>query len=156
MWKVIKRNSNYSINEQGQVRNNRTMRVQKHQLSKDGYYTVTLGYGKTTTVHRLLAEAFLPEPQEGQTEVAHNDGCRTNNDLCNLRWASRQDNQRDRLIHGTHARGEKNYCSAFTNDQVKQIRERLATEKISNVALAKELGVSHETIRSIRLNRTYV
>ena len=155
MWKKIKRNPNYSINEQGQVRNDRTGYIQKYQMSNYGYYTVAIGYGRTTTVHRLLAEAFLGEPQEGQTEVAHNDGCRTNNALSNLRWASRKENQQDRFAHGTHAKGENNYGAAFCNDEVKKIRERLSVEKISNVALAKELGVSHETIRSIRLNRTY-
>lgn len=156
MWKVITRNPYYSINEQGQVRNDRTGRIQKHQLSRDGYYTVCLGYGKTSTVHRLLAEAFLPEPQDGQTEVAHNDGCRTNIDLSNLRWASRQENQLDRLAHGTHSRGERSYCAAFSNDDARKIRQRLLAEKISNVALAKEFGVSHETIRNIRLNRSYL
>jgi hypothetical protein len=155
MWTIIKRNPKYSINEQGQVRNNRTERVQKHQMSKDGYYTVTLGYGKTVNLHRVLAEAFLEAPKEGQTEVAHNDGCRTNNNLSNLRWATRTENQRDRFLHNTHLKGERNHCAAFTNQEAEEIRERLRIEKISNVALAKELAVSHETVRCIRLNLTY-
>ena len=46
---------------------------------------------KQTTVHRLVAEAFVPNPN-GLEQVDHIDGNRTRNTVSNLRWASRKKN----------------------------------------------------------------
>ena len=90
-WKKIKQNENYSINELGEVRNDLTGTIKKPFLNKaNGYWTIDLWKdNKSTkvTIHRLLAEAFIPNPQNKQT-VDHKDGNRQNNSLSNLRWAS--------------------------------------------------------------------
>lgn len=90
-WKKIKRNENYSINESGDVRNNSTGMLKKTWVnSKNGYVCVDLWEdNKSTkeTIHRLLAEAFIPNPENKPT-VDHRDGDRKNNSLANLRWAT--------------------------------------------------------------------
>lgn len=58
---------------------------------------------KTTVVHRLVAEAFLPH-QEGQ-EVDHIDGDKTNNRVENLRWITHERNCQNPL---TKSRGCQN------------------------------------------------
>lgn len=60
--------------------------------NNSGYPQVNLG-GKinTKTVHRLVAEAFIPNPNN-YPEVDHIDGNKLNNDVSNLRWISRKDN----------------------------------------------------------------
>lgn len=90
-WKIIKQNPNYSISEKGEVRNNRDGTTKKqYSNAKTGYLTVDLWKNNTrkkVTIHHLLAEAFIPNPENKPT-VDHKDGNRQNNDLSNLRWAT--------------------------------------------------------------------
>lgn len=90
-WKKIKQCENYSINENGEVRNDTTGKIKKPFLnSANGYFTVDLWKDNKPfkfTIHRLLAEAFIPNP-DGKPTVDHKDGNRQNNALENLRWAT--------------------------------------------------------------------
>lgn len=94
-WKKIKRNTNYSINEKGEVKNDITGVIKKTHINKaNGYVIVDLWYNNKShkiTIHRLLAEAFIPNP-ENKPCVDHKDGNRQNNALSNLRWATFSDN----------------------------------------------------------------
>lgn len=95
MWVKIKRNPNYSINEQGEVRNDATGRIKTPYVNvANGYLTVDLYQNNKSTkvtVHRLLAEAFIPNPENKPT-IDHKDGNRQNNSLSNLRWATYSEN----------------------------------------------------------------
>jgi len=62
-----------------------------------GYRRVRL-QGKTYKIHRLVAEAFVPNPA-GLPNVLHIDGDRSNNHYTNLEWSNRQSNQRIRSVH---------------------------------------------------------
>lgn len=90
-WKKVKGNENYSINESGEVRNDTTGIVKAAYVNaKNGYLYVDLwhdGKSKKCALHRLLAEAFIPN-LENKPTVDHKDGNRQNNSLKNLRWAS--------------------------------------------------------------------
>ena len=56
-----------------------------------GYPTVTIPYRKNCLIHRLVAEAFIPNP-ENKPCVDHIDGNRTNNNPTNLRWVTIKEN----------------------------------------------------------------
>lgn len=90
-WKKIRGFDNYSVNERGDVRNDGTGRLKAPYVNKrNGYKTVDLWSGnkaKRATVHRLVAEAFIPNP-DGKPTVDHIDGDRQNNRAANLRWAT--------------------------------------------------------------------
>ena len=91
MWKKIERNDNYSINKQGQVRNDKTSHIKKPTLNKrNGYLVVDLyknNNREKVPIHRLVAEAFIPNLGNKLT-VDHLDGDRQNNSIENLRWAT--------------------------------------------------------------------
>ncbi len=84
----------YSISENGEI-TSRFCRVVKHQVSNAGYVRVELynkGKGRKYSLHRLLAQAFIPNP-EGKPVINHKDGNKLNNALDNLEWATRRENQ---------------------------------------------------------------
>ncbi len=86
--------SGYTIREDGLVRS-RFGRAIKPQLSKNGYIRVELwsdGKGKKYLLHRLLAQAFIPNIHN-KPQVNHVDGCKTNNALSNLEWVTQSENQ---------------------------------------------------------------
>lgn len=61
-----------------------------------GYYKVELyknGIGKIFYVHRLVAQAFIPNP-ECKPQVNHIDGNKANNNVCNLEWVTASENQK--------------------------------------------------------------
>ena len=74
-------------------------KVLKPGKDKDGYFQVVLsknGETKTCRVHRLVAQTFIPNP-ENLPEVNHIDEDKTNNRVDNLEWKSHRDN----CNHGT-------------------------------------------------------
>lgn len=95
MWKKIDRNPNYSINENGDVRNDKTGHIKRPFRNKrNGYLTVDLyvnNKSEKVPIHRLVAEAFIPNP-DGKKTVDHIDGDRGNNSISNLRWATYAEN----------------------------------------------------------------
>lgn len=94
IWKDVKGYEGlYQVSNTGKVRSlnyRRTgeVREMKPCLMTTGYLVIWLkknGRGKTFKVHRLVAEAFIPNP-ENLTQVNHKDECTTNNCVDNLEW----------------------------------------------------------------------
>ena len=63
----------------------------KPRLDWCGYPVVFIPYRKGCLIHRLVAEAFIPNPL-GLRDVDHIDGNKTNNRVENLRWVSHKEN----------------------------------------------------------------
>ena len=95
IWKPIKDYENYQISNFGRVKSlnyNRTgkERILKSLMDRYGYLLVNLcknGDVKKFKIHRLVAIAFIPNP-ENLPEVNHKDECKTNNRVENLEWCT--------------------------------------------------------------------
>jgi hypothetical protein len=94
----IKNYENYSISNFGIIKNNKTNRIMKQDIRKDGYKQIKLyknGIMKSFRVHRLVAKAFLENP-DNKPKVDHIDENKSNNNVKNLRWSTVQDNSYNR------------------------------------------------------------
>ena len=88
----------YAVTSCGKVWSYRRKKFLKPAANKDGYLRVTLSKNKkqkSFLIHRLVAEAYLDNPNNYET-VDHIDFDRTNNCLNNLQWMSHSENSRKR------------------------------------------------------------
>lgn len=125
---------------------------------RKAYLKVVLskGDGSTTTVsiHRLVAEAFIPNP-DNLPIVMHLDDDPKNNTVTNLQWGSFKDNMEDMTKKHRAPRGSEQYLSILDEAKVIEIRSRLTGKRGELVSLGKEYGVTPECISSIKRNITW-
>lgn len=114
--RAIDSHPKYSITSDGRVINSRGNEKALKSL-RNGYASVDLYDNGTRTikrVHRLVAEAFIPNP-DNKPDINHKDGNKLNNSVSNLEWVTKSENMRHAydtgLVkpHATYGmRGHKN------------------------------------------------
>jgi len=159
----------YSICANGNIvtnnwRNTKKVAILKPAKDKRGYLRVGLAIeGKLVTkkVHRLVATAFIPNP-ENKPQVNHIDGNKQNNNVINLEWCTAKENTAhaikmnlfsfqtsEKSINITIKRGELNGKSILTESEVVQIRNLFKPRIYTREMLAKQFGVKASTIKDI-------
>lgn len=91
----------YEINENGVLRNVKSKKIVKGYVEKNGYVRVKienkcLNGIIRTSIHQLVAEAFIPNPLN-KPQINHKDGNKMNNNVNNLEWCTASEN----MIHAT-------------------------------------------------------
>lgn len=104
VWKDIEGYENrYQVSNYGRVRGlcfrgkkREEPKILAQPINCNGYHIITIrdssGARKTWIVHRLVANAFIPNP-ENLPMVNHKDECKTNNHVDNLEWCTNSYNQ---------------------------------------------------------------
>ncbi len=116
----------------------------KFHLKRDGYHSVLLSKNKikkTISLHRIVAKAFLPNP-EFKKFVNHIDGNKLNNCLSNLEWVSSRENSCHYYMNnnvgtlvGVHYRKDRNkYCAHIHVDKRKVWLGQYDTQEEAYVA----------------------
>jgi hypothetical protein len=135
--------------------------IRSISLTKDGYEKVRLlkdGKDKTVRIHRLVAEAFIPNP-EGKDTVNHIDGNKKNNHVSNLEWADRS----EQLYHAYKLGlkqskvGSNNPVAKLSDEDVREIRKTYVRQsrEYGTVALAKKYGVTNRVIGLVVSGKSY-
>lgn len=156
-WKDIQGYERYEVSKDGRVRNKQTGYTMKKRLTFDGYVKVTLirdGKAKDFRVHRLVAEAFIPN-SENKPTVNHKDGDKEHNDVSNLEWATRTEQNKHAYEHGLK---KPVYTTRkLTDEQVREIRKRYkrGCKVNGSGALSKEFGITDANILKIAKGLSY-
>lgn len=91
-WRNIVGFEKYSVSESGLVKNNETGLILKQGSCGSGYLHVKLHGTYNKLVHRLVAEAFIDNP-DGKDQIHHRDGNKHNNAVSNLEWRTQSEHQ---------------------------------------------------------------
>ena len=89
-WKRVDGYDNYEVSKYGEVRNINTGNYLNGCVNNCGYLKICLTKDKKAKlfqIHRLVAQAFVPNPENKQY-VRHHDGDNLNNEALNLYWQS--------------------------------------------------------------------
>tara|TARA_R100000656_G_scaffold105351_1_gene77480 strand:+ start:771 stop:1271 length:501 start_codon:yes stop_codon:yes gene_type:complete len=158
VYKDIPGFKGYSISEDGAIRGKyKTLTPFPH---KHGYLQVhlyTTEGRKCKLVHRLVAETFIPNP-ENLPEVNHKDGNKQNNHKSNLEWCTKPYNVQHAYDNklGGDKRGVKNGRAKLNEEKVKAIKKVLTSDtKVNQAELARKYGVNKIQITHIKQGKTW-
>lgn len=104
IWKdIVGYEGLYQVSNMGRVRSLKRNIILKptSDMNGKGYYFVNLKRGNPKKIHRLVAKAFIPNP-DNKPEVNHIDGNTKNNKIDNLEWCTHQEN----CVHYTYCLGQ--------------------------------------------------
>ena len=151
IWKNIDKHENYEVSNYGKVRNVLSKKERKQHNNGKGYLKVNLN-GKSLYVHRIVAIAFLSNPELKRT-VNHIDCDKSNNNLKNLEWATHKENISHAWDNGLH---KKTMEFAKRGKIVIDLSTGIFYDTIEEAAFARCLNSSTLSyyIRGDRKNKT--
>lgn len=161
IWKPITGyEGNYSISNMGRVMSHgrpnhhdpriKRDRILPHQIAGENcYYFVNLrknGTHKLYFIHRLVAQAFIPNPENKRT-VNHIDGNKSNYSISNLEWSTHKENIRHAWDSGL-SKVHKSHNQKISNDGLEDIK-KMISEKKPTKEIAEKYSVTPSHIRGI-------
>ena len=145
---------NYLIDEKGIIYSKKSNKYMKPYLSCKKYLRISLwtnGKRNQLYVHRLVAETFIPNP-ENKPEVNHIDGDKVNNNVSNLEWVTPKENMKHAYTLKHLNMGNRK----INKTTVKKIRQKYIPRKHTILMLSKEYGISESQIQRIVNNENWI
>lgn len=170
MWRTLDKYPNLEISDTGKVFNKDKGELMVPKENSCGYLRVSFKGKVRVFVHRLVALAFIPNPNNYPC-VNHKDGNKKNNVSTNLEWVTYSQNTTHAYKLGLEKKvfgeehpgynkfGEKSKVSRLSDKQRMMIPE-LVKQGISMAQIARDWGVSSgcvkKTYKKIRENERYL
>lgn len=165
-WRdIIGYEGRYQVSNTGKVMTlgtgvtHKEKRLLKFSTSHGRYYIVALtkdGKTKWHTVHRLVAQCFIPNDNQSKDQIDHIDGDSFNNSADNLRWCTAQENNlnpitRVRKSESKKGKANPNHKSNLTDERYGKLMNtlRLSHEKMSKPVEQIFDGNVIETFKSV-------
>lgn len=164
VWKdVVGFEEYFMVSNTGKVWSKRTNKELKQCVNPRGYMGIatTIG-GRSGTrycfrVHRLVAEAFIPNP-EGKSYVNHKNLDKKDNNLSNLEWVTASENVVHYYSSVESSGGSRKYAARhLSSDEASFIRQvYVPRDPVYGArALSRRFGIPHSSILSILSFKTY-
>lgn len=146
----------YLVSNLGKIKNVKTDYILKNYTDeKNPYYKVKLHIDYidkivTIKVHRAVAQAFIPNPNN-LPQVNHKDGNKLNNNVDNLEWVSAKQNTIHAVINNLYKSGENSELSKLKEEEIKYIKENCIPndKNFGCAALGRKFNVHPTTISKI-------
>lgn len=155
IWKSLPEYIGIEVSNLGRVRKN----TRKHHnevmemfcKDRDGYFRCTVYRAKggytSEPVHRLIAKAFIPNP-ENKPCVNHKDNDRTNNRAENLEWVTHKENVYHSFLHGERKKlktvQRNTVLTDFQISQIDKLRTIYTVNQIANL-----FNIKYTTLKNI-------
>lgn len=154
----------FSVSSEGRVYSKRTNKLLSLSKTKSGYLIFTTRFGSresrtiTFRVHRLVAEAFIPNP-DNKPQVNHINAVKDDNRKVNLEWVTPKENMehaRDMGLLSTRV-GKYNPSSKLRKRDIHYIRENFKSgdRNFGARALGRMFGVDKVTIMDVINGKTW-
>ncbi len=154
------KNATYRISNYGRIKavNRKTgkEKLLKGSRSKRGHQRLNIkletGKGAGVYVHRIVAEAFVSQPNEDCKFVIHLDHDKGNNHYKNLKWVTQDElnNHAKESPLYDQAREKQREHYKLNEAKVKMIKRMLKRKKTKLKIIARQFGISHTQLNRIR------
>ena len=151
LWRMVEGHPSYSVSNKGRIRNNKTGYILKPYVTgyKNNQYLTVDIKKRTTRVHRLVALAFVDNP-DNKPEVNHKDGNHFNNEASNLEWVTGSEN----CIHAYRVLNRRKFYGSDNKTSKRVIRVEDGKVYGSLQEAAADVGLKRHTGISQVLNGT--
>lgn len=156
IWKTIQDYGGlYQVSNTGKVRDLKN-HIKSVYKNNKGYVCLSLYYnGKTyhPTVHRLVAKAFIPNPNNYE-QVNHKDCNKENNSVENLEWCNQRYNYNEGMKTFQYSKNEEHYFAKLKNSDIPIIYE-LYKLGFTRVTVAKMFSINPSSLEAIEKGISY-
>ena len=147
LWKDISLSPYYEVSNDGKMRNKKTGKIFEGSPDKDGYLHTCLRLGlkkyKTPAIHRLVAEAFIPNPNN-YPQVNHKNEIKSDNRVENLEWCTNEYNYN----YGTGQQRARKHNQERNGKKIKAIKDDKEYIFMSRKEASKVLNLNRANIIS--------